>query len=108
MLQLLTAIEKATGCVLYPISSTDKGEQIIYNVTPIADDGIKKTYRFELNIVSTTLARVEEIDAEIRQALLGKGDSKPNNVLNIEVNGGGTLTSEVGIHRLLYFIVTEE
>lgn len=104
---LLDAIVAASGLSLYPIQSDKKGEQIIYTETPVSDDGVKNQYRLELNIVCDTLAKAITIDKAIRKALLSFGDLKQNNVLNIEINGGGTLTSEVGVHRLLYFSVLE-
>lgn len=104
---ILDAISSASGLSLYPISSTHTGEQVIYTEAPISDDGIKNQYRLELNIVCKTLDKVNKTDKAIRQALLSVGDLKKNGVLDIQVNGGGTLTSEVGIHRLLYFNILE-
>ena len=104
---ILDAISSASGLSLYPISSTHTGEQIIYTETPISDDGIKNQYRLELNIVCKTLDKANKTDKAIRQALLSIGDLKQNGVLDIEINGGGTLTSEIGVHRLLYFNVLQ-
>jgi len=33
---------------------------------------------------------------------------KKNGVLDIEINGGGTLQSEVGIHRLVNYTILQE
>ena len=54
------------------------------------------------------MARAIELDTAIRQALLSIGDLKKNGVLDIEVNGGGTLQSEIGVHRLVNYTILQE
>ncbi|VYU55563.1 Uncharacterised protein [uncultured Clostridium sp.] len=108
MVKVVDAIAKAVAVPVFPISSSLKGEQIIYNIVPLSDDGIKQSNRLELNIIGKTMARAIELDTAIRQALLSIGDLKKNGVLDIEANGGGTLQSEIGVHRLVNYTILQE
>ena len=83
MVKVIDAIAKAVAVPVFPISSSLKGEQIIYNIVPLTDDGIKQSNRLELNIIGKTMARAIELDTAIRQALLSIGDLKKNGVLVI-------------------------
>lgn len=108
MIEVINAIKQATTIPIYPLQSDKLGEQIIYIPTPISDNGCVNVYRLQLNIIGKSLANVESYDKAIRTALLNIGDTnKVNNINKIEVNGGGTLTSELGVHRFIYLIITE-
>lgn len=48
MVKVVDAIAKAVAVPVFPISSSLKGEQIIYNIVPLSDDGIKQSNRLEL------------------------------------------------------------
>lgn len=106
MIEILNAIEAATSLSINPLSSHQTGEQIIYGIVPLADNGVVKQDRLELNIVAATLARTIEVDTQIRKALLSIGDIEKNGVLSIELNGGGTLESEAGVHRFTNYTIT--
>lgn len=102
-LEILNVIEQASGLPVRALSSDKKEEQIIYNLVPVSDDGILKLDRLELNIICSTLEKAEAADDSIRTALLSAGDLKKNGVQDIAVNGGGTLTSEIGVHRFVNY-----
>lgn len=106
MIEILNAIEAATDLPINPLSSHQCGEQIVYSIIPLADNGVVKQDRLELNIVCSSLARTIEKDNSIRKALLSIGDLEKNGVLSIELNGGGTLESEVGVHRFTNYTIT--
>ena len=55
MVKVIDAIAKAVAVPVFPISSSLKGEQIIYNIVPLTDDGIKQSNRLELNIIGKTI-----------------------------------------------------
>lgn len=107
-MELLKVIEEAAGLPIHALYSNKIENQIIYKLVPLTDDGIVRTDRLELNIATQTLEEAEAADRKIRKALLSPGDLKKNGVLDIYLNGGGTLKSEVAIHKLInYIIVTE-
>jgi len=108
MIEVIRTIEQAVNIPVYPLESIKKGEQVIYEPVPISDNGCVKVTRLQLNIIGKSLANAEMYDNAIRTALLNLGDTaKVNNINKIEINGGGTLKSEIGVHRLLYLIITE-
>ena len=108
IVSILEAIERATGLLLVPLESGSPGEQVIYNTVPIADNGVHRQYRVELNIVADSLAAAERYDEAVRRALLSVGDGNPiADNMTIELAGGGTLTSKAGVHRLTSYVVTE-
>lgn len=108
MIEIIRAIEQAVNIPVYPLESTKLGEQIIYTPNPISDNGCVKVTRLQLNIIGKSLANIESYDKAIRTALLNIGDTnKIDDINKIEINGGGTLTSEIGVHRLIYLVITE-
>lgn len=108
MIQVIQAIKQAVNIPVIPLSSDKIQEQIIYTPTPLSDNGIIYSYQLRLNIVANTLANAESYDKAIRDVLLNFGDSNDlDNVLDISVNGGGTLTSTVGVHRIINLIIKE-
>lgn len=108
MLQVIRAIEQAVNIPVIPLSSDKIQEQVIYTNTPLSDNGIIYSYQLRLNIVANTLANAEIYDEAIRKALLNFGDNNDlNNVLDCQINGGGTLTSTVGVHRITNYIIKE-
>lgn len=104
--RILDIISSVSQLPLYPLYSDKTGEQIIYTETPVSDDGVIEVYRLELNIICKTLDKANTVDKNIRKALLNGGDLKKIGLLNIELNGGGTLISEIGVHRLIYFTIS--
>lgn len=106
MIRVINAIKQAVSIPIVPLEAENTGEQVIYNITPISDNGILKANRLQLNIVAKNLAYAEMYDTAIRKAILNIGDSCPVDGINsITVNGGGTLTSEAGVHRIVYYNV---
>ncbi len=107
MIEVINAIEAVVSIPVLPLQSKKKQEQIIYNITPNSDDGLVNQSTLELNIVANTLANAEAYDTAIRLALLNTGDtSQVNGINKITLNGGGTLTSEAGVHRFVNYVIT--
>ncbi|MEA4894236.1 MAG: hypothetical protein VB064_03140 [Oscillospiraceae bacterium] len=104
MKKVIKALD-VVGIPVNPLSGKGAGEQIIYNIVPISDNGVVQVVRLELKILGASLERAELLDKQVRQTLLSIGDEKKNDVLDIYVNGGGTLQSEVGVHRLINFTI---
>lgn len=104
-MEILQKIEEASGLPVRALYSDTTENQIIYKLIPLTDNGIIRTDRLELNIAVSSLKEAEEADRKIREALLSPGDLKKNGVLDIYINGGGTLLSEVAVHRLVNYIV---
>lgn len=110
VLQLLRQ-DSVTGAVRiepYFIKGFDDG--IIYTFTPLTDDGIKRTDRLEIHIVSNSLETLFSIDAAVRKILLTVGDEPLTaNILKVNVNGGGTMEdAATGLKHLItyYYIVS--
>ena len=104
-MELLDAIEKAVGLPVRALYSDKIENQVIYKIVPLTDDGVVRSDRLELNIAVSTLEEAEQADRKIRKALLSPGDLKGNGVLDIYLNGGGTLLSEAAVHRLVNYVI---
>ena len=106
---MLTVIKKLKTLVnlpLIPLQSDKLQEQIIYEIIPNNDNGVTSQSTLKLNIICDTLAKCELIDKQIRQGLLSYGDTNTlDSVLNITLNGGGTLTSEKYVHRFINLVI---
>lgn len=106
MKDIIQIIEGAVSIPVVPLESNTIQEQVIYSITPVSDNGVFSISSLELNIIGNTLANAEQYDEAIRVALLNVGDSnKIENITNIEINGGGTLRSEIGVHRFTNYII---
>jgi len=106
MKRIISAIKKSVSIPLIALESDKTGEQVIYTFNPISDNGIKKAYNLKLNIVANSLANAETYDLAIRKAILNVGDSCPvDGIQKIELNGGGTLTSVAGVHRITNYTI---
>lgn len=64
---------------------------IIYEVSPVSDDGIKLVSRVKLTTVCDTEAQWAEASERIRELLITK-DDRPltHTILSVAVNGGGS------------------
>lgn len=93
---------------IYPLSTTDLGNCIIYDCTCLTDDKVKRTDRLQLTVIADTLAKGLAIEARLKTLLLTFADSPLNNqILQVEVNGGGSLYDEgrKKNHRIIYFYI---
>lgn len=104
-MRILQIIEDASDLPVRALYSDKTENQIIYKLIPLTDNGVIRTDRLELNIAVSSLEEAEEVDRKIRDALLSAGDLKKNGVQDIYINGGGTLLSDVAVHRLVNYIV---
>ena len=82
---------------------------IIYEVSPISDDGIKRVSRVKL----TTVCDAEEQWAEASERiseLLVTTDDRPltKKILSVSVNGGGSLydSDREKYHKIIYLNIT--
>ncbi len=106
--QIISVIENISGLPVIPLQSDKLQEQIIYTPTPISDDGVVNQYQLKLNIITTTLAKADEKDIAIRNALIDTGDKpKINSAITINLNGGGTLVNGEYIHRFINLVIKE-
>lgn len=107
MQRVIKTISDGLNIPVVALFSDKVQEQVIYTLTPTTDNGVIKAYNLKLNIFAFSLARCEKIDTQIRKLLLGRSEIPTiSGVLTIRQNGGGTLTSEVGVHRICYYDIT--
>ena len=84
------------------------GNCIIYDEYTTAANKITENTRLTVTIVADKISLVHSIEEEIKRSILTLAD-KPltNNILQVEVNGGGSLYDydRQKHHRTLYFTV---
>jgi len=82
---------------------------IIYEVSPISDDGIKQVSRVKLTTVCDTEAQWAVASERIRELLITK-DDRPltNSILSVAVNGGGSAydTDRKKYHKFIFLNIT--
>lgn len=88
--EVVNILANATSLPLRLISNDKVEECVIYKITPINDNGIKRQDRLEIKIVGYDLEQVELQDLNIRKALLSFGD-REDYFTSIELNGGGMM-----------------
>lgn len=109
---VLKLLKSATNLPIRFISNDKVEKCIIYKITPINDDGIKRQDRLEIQIVGFDIAEIESEDLKIRKALLSFGD-RQDNILSIELNGGGMMggslekdTNIESLRKVSFYVIT--
>ena len=109
---VLKLLKGATNLPIRLISNDNVEKCIIYKITPISDDGIKRQDRLEVQIVGFDIAEIESEDAKIRKALLSFGD-RTDDFLSIELNGGGMMggslekdTNIESLRKFSFYVIT--
>ena len=93
---ILKLLKSATDLPIRLISNNKVEKCIIYKLTPINDDGVKRQDRLEVQIVGFDIVEIEQEDLKIRKSLLSFGD-RQDDILSIELNGGGVLEQDTNI-----------
>lgn len=85
-------ILKPLGYKIYPFS-TDKIEDcIIYNLMPISSNKVIEQNRLEITVICLDIGIGLQMIENIKKVLITLGDDRlNNNILSIELNGGGSL-----------------
>ena len=82
---------------------------ISYKYSMISSDGIKAQNKLEINFISSDYTKSEQMLNRVKKLLLTVGDERLNeNILNVGLNGGGTLYDEITGQHIIkaYFILT--
>lgn len=89
---------------------TDRIDNVImYEVSPISDDGIKQVSRVQLTTICDTEAQWGIASKRISELLVTKDDRPLTDmILSVVVNGGGSMydTSREKYHKIIYLNIT--
>lgn len=91
---------------IYPMQTDYLGDCFTYNYHTTAADKITESKRLEITIIAKTLSKTVDIENQIKRLILTLGDTPLiTNILQVEVNGGGSLYDNERLmnHRILYF-----
>lgn len=105
---ILKLLKGATDLPIRLINNNKVEKCIIYKITPINDDGIKRQDRLEVQIVGFDIVEIEQEDLKIRKSLLSFGD-RNDDILSIELNGGGVLGKDTNIESISkysFYVIT--
>ena len=95
---------------IYPYrTSKDRANNVIvYTFSPVSDEDAKRVDRLEIRIISSELDKAKAIDSRVRQLLKTIGDTANGIMLNVVLNGGGSLedTATSLYHIISYYYVT--
>ena len=82
------------------------GKCLIYDVYTTLANKIQEQNRLTITIVAETLSEIDTIEEEVKRSILTLADNQlTNNILQVELNGGGSLYDydRQKHHRTLYF-----
>jgi hypothetical protein len=98
----------ATDTKIYPYSTKKQANSIVYILSPVFDADAKRIDKLEIHIICTDLANAYAIDSRVRTILKTIGDTPNGSLLNVEVNGGGSLEDTVSstYHIITYYYIT--
>jgi len=103
---IVSALESATSLKVYPFWTDELKECIVYEWTPLSDDGSKQTAQLMVRVKSKSMATAETKAIAVKNALINIGDGSPVSGLTAcEHNGGGMLKNEATgfIDYIMYF-----
>lgn len=112
MLELIQAmlndveLNKLVGSNIFPTQTDYLGDCILYSFHTTMSDRITERCRLQLTIIASTMATTLLIEDRIKYLLLSLGDEPlTNDILRVEINGGGTLydNDRKKFHRIIYF-----
>ena len=104
--EIVSALESATKLKVYPFWTDELKECIVYEWTPLSDDGSKQTAQLMVRIKTKSIGAAESFAVTVKQALISIGDgSQVEGLTACEHNGGGMLKNEdTGfIDYIMYF-----
>ena len=102
--QLISYI--GTAANIYPTETSYTGECLIYRIVPLSDDAITQVNRFEIQIISNSMAKAIDIEKRVKRLILTLADTPlTTKILKVVQNGGGTLydSERKKHHRTLFF-----
>lgn len=89
---------------IYPFSTTDYKDCIIYSFDCVSDDAIKEGYRLEITAVSSSISKSLDIINRVKQIIVTLGASQlTKNILTVGQNGGGNIENLVGTQKWYHF-----
>ena len=77
LFKILAAIESATGIKPVPFLTSNINSAIVYNWRVLSDTGSVAQALLEVRIIDKSMSRVDEINNQIKGALLKFGDGSP-------------------------------
>ena len=103
---IVSALKSATSLKVYPFWTDELKECIVYEWTPLSDNGSMQTAQLMVRIKTKDMATAETKATAIKKALVNIGDGGAVTGLTAcEQNGGGTLKNEATgfIDYIMYF-----
>ena len=103
---IVTALKSATSLKVFPFWTDELKECIVYEWTPLSDDGSRQTAQLMVRIKTKSMADAADYAVDVKNALVAIGDGSPvDGLISCEQNGGGTLKNEdTGfIDYIMYF-----
>lgn len=104
--EIVSALESATKLKVYPFWTDELKECIVYEWTPLSDNGSTQTAQLMVRIKTKDMATAESMAVKVKQALVQIGDGGAVSGLTAcEQNGGGTLKNDATgfIDYIMYF-----
>lgn len=101
---IVSALKSATSLDVHPFYTDELKECIVYEWTPLSDDGAKTHAQLMIRVKAKSMAYAEALAADVKDTLIGLGDSKKLGAW-CKQNGGGTLkNADTGfIDWIMYF-----
>lgn len=95
---------------IYPLSTTNFGPCLVYNDSPIGDDGRTKVNRLEMRIIDTDYDNMLLIEKALNEIMIIPEDEPGYiygsvNIMSCSQNGGGTLEHDGAdvFERIIYY-----
>jgi len=89
---IVSALESATSLKVYPFWTDELKECIVYEWTPLSDDGSKQAAQLMVRVKTKSFANAETYAVKVKNALIDIGDGgRVDGLVACEQNGGGTL-----------------
>ena len=103
-------IEKVTGLPLKLFYTKEIEPCIIYELTPVRDDGVTATDRLDFRIIHLSARDCNRVETQLRKILLSVGDRPSGDIKNVVISGGGFFPQDETntVHKLTFYTITRK
>ena len=82
---IVSALESATSLKVYPFWTDELKECIVYEWTPLSDDGSKQTAQLMVRVKTKSFANAEDYAIKVKNALVDIGDGGQHDIRALAV-----------------------
>ena len=107
---LFDEIEDKTGLPLKLFNTKEIEPCIVYEVSPVKDDGVVAVDSMNFRIIHFTARECNDVDKILKKVMLSVGDIVGSDIKKVAVSGGGFMPQDETntVHKLTFYTITRK